>query len=50
MANVGHAQVRGEGEAEQPLLTSGDDLEVLGEFLGERDSYSAKDVIDYLLS
>ncbi len=50
LANVGYGQVRGGGVAEAPLLTSGDDLKVLGEFLGGRDSYSARDVIDYLLS
>ena len=50
LANVGHAQPRGEGMAELPLLTSGDDLRTLGEFLQGRESYSARDVIDYLLS
>lgn len=50
MANVGFAQPRGEGNAEGPLLTSGEDLKHLGEFLNGRESYSAKDVIDYLLS
>jgi NAD(P)H-dependent flavin oxidoreductase YrpB (nitropropane dioxygenase family) len=49
MANIGHAQPRGEGEEEPPLLTSGDDLRELGEFLQGRKSYSAADVIDYLL-
>ncbi|MCJ7627287.1 MAG: nitronate monooxygenase, partial [Longimicrobiales bacterium] len=48
LANVGHAQPRGEGIEEPPLLTSGDDLKNLREFLGGRDSYSARDVIDYL--
>jgi len=50
MANVGFAQPRGEGNPEGPLLTSGEDLKQLGEFLNGRESYSAKDVIDYLLS
>jgi NAD(P)H-dependent flavin oxidoreductase YrpB (nitropropane dioxygenase family) len=50
LANVGHAQSRGEGLEEAPLLTSGDDLKTLGTFLKDRESYSAKDVIDYLLS
>jgi len=50
MANVGLAQPRGEGIEEGPLLTSGEDLRHLGEFLNGRESYSAKDVIDYLLS
>lgn len=48
MANIGHAQVR-DGEAERALLTSGDDLMRMQNFLGDRDSYSADDVIDYLL-
>jgi NAD(P)H-dependent flavin oxidoreductase YrpB (nitropropane dioxygenase family) len=50
MANVGFAQPRGEGALEGPLLTSGEDLRQVGEFLNGRESYSAKDVIDYLLS
>ena len=50
LANVGHAQPRGKGLEEAPLLTSGDDLKTLREFLQGRDSYSARDVIDYLLS
>ena len=50
LANVGHAQSRGDGVAEAPLLTSGDDLKTLRDFLRGRDSYSASDVIDYLLS
>ena len=50
MANVGFAQPRGEGTEEGPLLTSGEDLRNLREFLKGRESYSAKDVIDYLLS
>lgn len=49
MSNVGHAQLRAEERPEPPLLTSGDDLAVLGAFLGERTAYSASDVIDYLL-
>jgi hypothetical protein len=50
LANVGHAQARGDGIEEAPLLTSGDDLKTLRDFLQGRDSYSARDVIDYLLS
>jgi NAD(P)H-dependent flavin oxidoreductase YrpB (nitropropane dioxygenase family) len=50
LANIGHPQPRGEGVEEPPLLTSGDDLKNLKEFLKGRDSYSARDVIDYLLS
>ena len=50
MANIGHAQVRKSGAVEAPLLTSGDELRNLGQFLAGRSSYSASDVIDYLLS
>jgi NAD(P)H-dependent flavin oxidoreductase YrpB (nitropropane dioxygenase family) len=50
LANVGHAQLRGNGVEEAPLLTSGDDLKSLGEFLKGRESYSAQEVIQYLLS
>jgi NAD(P)H-dependent flavin oxidoreductase YrpB (nitropropane dioxygenase family) len=50
LANVGHAQPRGDGVEEAPLLTSGEDLKVLKDFLRGRDSYSARDVISYLLS
>ena len=50
MANLDLGQVRNEGESEKPLLTSGDDLEMLGKFLDGRSSYTAADVLDYLLS
>ncbi len=50
MADVGHGQVRDSGAIEQPLLTSGDDLQRIGEFTLGRTEYSADDVIDYLLS
>jgi NAD(P)H-dependent flavin oxidoreductase YrpB (nitropropane dioxygenase family) len=50
MANIGHPQVRKDGRKELPLLTSGDELKNLGEFLQGRTSYTAKDVIDYLRS
>ena len=50
MANVGFAQKRKTGATELPLLTSGDELKTLGAFLKGRDSYTAKDVIDYLKS
>ncbi len=50
MANIGLPQVQKGGDVERPLLTSGDDMEVIRRLLGpERDSYSATDVIDYLL-
>lgn len=50
MSNIGHPQTRKSGAVEPPLLTSGDDLKLLGEFLGDRSTYSARDVVDYLLS
>ncbi len=50
LANANIGQLRPGGELEMPLLTSGDDLKALGEFLGFRSSYSAADVIEYLLS
>ncbi len=50
LANIGLGQLREDGRVEPPLLTSGDDLRSLGEFLGGRTSYSAEDVLDYLLA
>jgi NAD(P)H-dependent flavin oxidoreductase YrpB (nitropropane dioxygenase family) len=49
VASVGLAQVRAAGD-EQPLVTSGDELLRIPGFLGDRRSYTARDVIDYLLS
>jgi NAD(P)H-dependent flavin oxidoreductase YrpB (nitropropane dioxygenase family) len=49
VASVGLAQPRATGD-EGPLITSGDDLLRMPQFLGSRRSYSARDVIDYLLS
>jgi len=49
MASIGHPQTR-PGEEERPLVTSGDDLLRMPRFLGGRRSYSARDVIAYLLS
>lgn len=50
MATVGHAQVRANGALEPPLVTGGDDLKHLADFLGGRTHYSAGDVMDWLLS
>jgi NAD(P)H-dependent flavin oxidoreductase YrpB (nitropropane dioxygenase family) len=50
MADIGYGQVRDGGEAERPLLTSGDDLEHIERFAAGRLDYSAAEVIDYLLS
>lgn len=50
MANIGLGQVRDNAAGEElPLLTSGDDLTLLGRFLQGRTRYTAADVIDYLL-
>jgi len=50
MANVGHAQVLEDGISEPELFTAGDDLGFLGRWLDGRTSYSARDVVDYLLA
>jgi NAD(P)H-dependent flavin oxidoreductase YrpB (nitropropane dioxygenase family) len=50
MANVGYGQLREDGHQEPPLITSGDDLLKLRDFLGEREHYSAAEVIAYLLA
>ncbi len=51
MANIGLPQVYGEGRRELPLVTSGNDVVTVGRFLKEgRTSYSARDVVEYLLS
>ncbi len=50
MADVGHGQIRDDGDVEKPLLTSGDDLAMIHRFSEGRTHYSAADVIDYLLS
>jgi len=49
-ASAGHPQYRGDGFVEQPLVTSGKGLPTIGKFFkpGHR-SYSAKDVLDYIL-
>jgi hypothetical protein len=49
LANVGLAQPRDNGRTEPPLLTSGDDLETISTFLAGRTSYTAADVVSYLL-
>jgi nitronate monooxygenase len=49
-ANVGHPQVRSEGAAERPLITSGDDLGEICRFLPPgAASYTARDVVRRLL-
>jgi nitronate monooxygenase len=49
MADIGMAQVRAGGELERPIITSGDDLLRINRFVQDRDSYSAQDVLSYLL-
>jgi len=47
---IGHPQARANGTAEPPIVTSGDDLATIGDFLGGRTCYTASDVVAYLLS
>ena len=50
LANIGHAQVRKDGSVEPALITVGDDLNTITQFLAPgRNSYSAADVVDCLL-
>ncbi|MFN7940378.1 MAG: nitronate monooxygenase [Thermoanaerobaculia bacterium] len=49
LAAVGHAQLRPGGEAELPLLTSGDDLRHIHRFAAGRLEYTAAEVVTYLL-
>jgi NAD(P)H-dependent flavin oxidoreductase YrpB (nitropropane dioxygenase family) len=48
MADIGMPQVKAGGEIELPLLTAGDDLNQLHRILGQRLSYSAADVLNYM--
>jgi nitronate monooxygenase len=51
MANVGHAQTRKDGVVEPPLVTVGDDLNTIANFLAPgQESYGAADVVASLLS
>jgi nitronate monooxygenase len=51
MANIGHAQARKDGAVEPALVTVGDDLNTVAQYLAPgRDSYSAADVVESLLS
>ena len=51
MANIGHAQTRKDGSIEPPLVTIGDDLNTVAQFLAPgRTSYTAADVVKSLLS
>jgi nitronate monooxygenase len=51
MANIGHEQTRKDGSVEPALVTVGDDLNTIAQYLAPgRDSYSAVDVVESLLS
>lgn len=47
---IGHPQVRANGFVEPPIVTSGDDLISIGDFLNGRTSYGAADVVEYMLA
>ncbi len=47
---IGHPQISADGTVEPPIVTSGDDLATIGDFLGDRTSYTAANVVAYLLS
>ena len=54
MANIGLGQVRKDGYLEKPLITAGVDLVNIPRIMKEtgdegKSSYTAKDVLDYLL-
>ncbi len=50
LANIGHAQVRKDGSVEPALITVGDDLNTISQFIAPgRSSYSATDVVQTLL-
>jgi nitronate monooxygenase len=51
MANIGHEQVRKDGSVEPPLITVGDDLNTIAQYLEPgQESYSATHVVETLLS
>jgi nitronate monooxygenase len=51
MANIGHQQRRKDGSVEPALVTVGDDLNTVAQYLAPgRTSYSAVDVVESLLS
>ena len=51
MANIGHPQARKDNVVEPALVTVGDDLNTIAQFLTPgRDSYSAVEVVESLLS
>src|ERR1017187_5633312 len=51
MANIGHQQTRKDGSVEPALVTVGDDLNTIAQYLAPgRTSYSAVEVVESLLS
>ena len=51
LSNVGYAQIRTDGSVEPPLVTVGDDLNTVAQFLAVgRTSYNAADVVHGLLN
>ncbi len=51
MANIGHQQVRKDGSVEPPLITVGDDLNTIAQYIEPgQESYSAVHVVETLLS
>jgi nitronate monooxygenase len=51
LSNIGHAQIRKDGSVEPALVTVGDDLNTVAQFLAPgRSSYAAADVVQSLLS
>jgi nitronate monooxygenase len=50
LANVGHAQIRKDGSVEPALVTIGDDLNTVAQYLQPgRASYTAADVVGRML-
>ena len=49
LANIGYAQIRSDGTVEPALVTVGDDLNTVAQFLAPgRESYSAAEVVERL--
>lgn len=50
LSNIGHAQIRPDGSLEPPLVTLGDDVNIVARFLAPgRSSYSAAEVVHAIL-
>lgn len=48
LANIGLPQVQKDGITEKPIITAGNDINEIKKLLGDKTSYSAVDVLDYL--